>query len=290
MKEEMLTKDKKKVKIQLAKLLDDKTPSLEMISAFAGDRELSAEETTLLRKLKKERGKEFFSDILFVLTHQHYSPKDAMKLWNAIIQHNHQISEKLGRNFGIAASALDYLSNIRDQLESPVVISEPKITTIADVALKDELTHLFDYSTFLSKLETEITRYKRYRTEFSLIMIDIDDFKLINDTYGHQEGDKILGQLSSTMLEVTRGLDICARYGGEEFAVILPQTGSAKASALAERLRKRAAHKLKRRKVTISLGVATCPKDAKSAKSLIKKADTALYNSKRKGKNCITVF
>ena len=268
---------------------DKKTPSLDRISAFAGDRELLPQEKEVITNLKKKSGKAFFSDIMFVLTHQQYPPQDAEKLWNAILKHKYEISKILGRNFGIAASALDYLSNITDKLEAPTLISESKITTIAEVAIKDQLTQLFDNSTLHAKLATEITRYKRYGTVFSLIMLDIDDFKNINDTYGHQEGDNILRNIALILLQVTRGLDICARYGGEEFAVLLPQTGSAMASALAERLRKRVARDLKRWYLTISLGVATCPKDAKTSHPLVKKADKALYASKRKGKNCVTV-
>jgi diguanylate cyclase (GGDEF)-like protein len=170
------------------------------------------------------------------------------------------------------------------------LISEPKFASIAEVAIKDGLTELFDHSTFLAKLETEIRRYKRYGSEVSLIMIDLDDFKNFNDTYGHQEGDRILRGVAALIKKTTRDLDIAARYGGEEFAIILPQTGSSQAAGIAERLREQVAKTFcGDRKVTISLGVAACPGDAKSARELVKKADRALYQSKANGKNQVTV-
>ena len=120
-------------------------------------------------------------------------------------------------------------------------------------------------------------------------MIDVDDFKQINDCRGHQEGDRVLREISRQLLKTARDLDICSRYGGEEFAVILPQTGYQEALRLAERIRRRVENRYKRNlEVTISLGVATCPLNARSVQTLIAKADKALYQSKRSGKNRVT--
>ena len=119
--------------------------------------------------------------------------------------------------------------------------------------------------------------------------MDIDDFKQINDSRGHQEGDRVLTEISKLILKAARDLDICSRYGGEEFAVILPQTGRQEALRLAERIRKRVENQFKKDlNVTISSGVATCPLNAKSAKALITRADKALYQSKSNGKNKVT--
>ncbi|WP_419656103.1 GGDEF domain-containing protein [Desulfosarcina variabilis] len=132
--------------------------------------------------------------------------------------------------------------------------------------------------------------YKRYGSEVSLIMMDIDDFKQVNDSYGHPEGDRVLSEISTLILKTARDLDICSRYGGEEFAVILPQTGHQEALRLAERIRKRVENRFKKDlNVTISLGVATCPRVAKSAEALVSKADKALFQSKKRGKNRVTL-
>jgi diguanylate cyclase (GGDEF)-like protein len=163
------------------------------------------------------------------------------------------------------------------------------MSVIADVALRDGLTGLYDRSTFLSKLRDEIRRYGRYGNEVSLIMLDIDHFKQINDQYGHQRGDWALLRLSRIIQSEIRDVDIGSRYGGEEFAIILPQTGADETVSLAERVRQHVeeeyAHDLK---MTISLGVATCPEDAQTVQDLVRQADKALSQSKTKGKNQVT--
>lgn len=280
----------RRVKHELLRLLDEEVLSLDFLSAVAGDRDLSPEERTKMDDMKKRRGNKFYSDLLFSLTHQYFPREISQKLWYDIVQHKDTLSEAVGRNVGVAVAALDYLSNVKEQLEAPKLISEPKAAAIAEVALKNGLTHLYDYTSFYSKLQTEIKRYQRYGSDVSLIMIDIDDFKEFNDTRGHQQGDRILTRIAESILETTRDLDICARYGGEEFAVILPQTGSREAASIAERLRRRVPQACgNEAPVTISLGVASCPEHADSARALVKKADTALYQSKSKGKNRVTV-
>jgi diguanylate cyclase (GGDEF)-like protein len=183
------------------------------------------------------------------------------------------------------------LGNIQDDLKAPTVISEHKIAQIAEIAVQDGLTRLFDVSTFRAKLETEIKRYKRYASEVSVLMIDIDDFKKFNDAHGHQKGDQILVEVAALIEKATRDLDICSRYGGEEFAVILPQTDYKAALNIAERIRRRIELTFEKHSgITVSIGCAMCPKDGKSANVLVKKADKALYFSKANGKNMVTAF
>jgi diguanylate cyclase (GGDEF)-like protein len=197
----------------------------------------------------------------------------------------------LGRNVGITIAALDYLGNILNDLKAPTIISEHKITQIAEIAITDGLTQLFDVSTFRARLETEIKRYKRYGSEVSVLMIDIDDFKQFNDAHGHQEGDRILVDVALLIEKTTRDLDICCRYGGEEFSVILPQTDYKAALKIAGRIRGRIESKLKKGSgITVSIGCAMCPKDGKSANVLVKKADKALYFSKATGKNQVIAY
>jgi diguanylate cyclase (GGDEF)-like protein len=272
-------------------LTDQEDLSLDFVSAVAGDRELTSNETKTYQKLSKDRGELLYVDLLFVLTHRYYPEETANRLWNQIIKHKKSISSKLGRNVGITVAALDYLGNIHDDLKAATVISENKISKIAEIAIKDGLTQLFDVSTFRAKLETEIKRYKRYGSEVSVLMIDIDDFKQFNDTNGHQEGDRLLSELSSLIEKTTRDLDICSRYGGEEFSVILPQTDRKAALNIAERIRRRIELKFKKTAgITVSIGCAMCPKDGKSAIVLVKKADKALYFSKANGKNQVTAY
>ncbi len=276
-------------KRQLVRILDEDTIDLHFVSTLAGDRSMSTAEKRKLARLKEHRGKNLYSDLLFMLSHQYLPAEQAERIWNRILEHKAEINTALGRNVGIAVAALDFLSNIINQLDSPMLIAESKMSIVADIALRDGLTGLYDRSTFLTKLRDEIRRYERYGNEVSLIMLDIDNFKQINDQYGHQRGDWALLRLSRIIQSEIRDVDIGARYGGEEFTIVLPQTGINEAVSLAERMRQHVEEEYANDlKMTISLGVATCSKDAQTAHALVQQADKALYQSKMKGKNQVT--
>jgi diguanylate cyclase (GGDEF)-like protein len=127
-------------------------------------------------------------------------------------------------------------------------------------------------------------------------MIDIDNFKLVNDTYGHLVGDQILREISQVISETVRKIDIPARYGGEEFSVILPETSKDEATIIAERLRAKIAELCvnigddREVRPTASFGIAQYPVDGLESKSIIGNSDIALYHSKHNGKNSVTVF
>lgn len=164
----------------------------------------------------------------------------------------------------------------------------------------DHLTQVYSRGHFDLHLHQEITRAQRARTSkdksaqaranVSLIMIDIDDFKIFNDTHLHQAGDLLLKALARTIEENIRGGDILARYGGEEFAAVLPETNLARAVAVAERIREKVEECRvdvdgKPAGVTVSIGVATFPRNASDTRSLIREADITLYRAKERGKN-----
>ncbi|MHC5080361.1 MAG: GGDEF domain-containing protein, partial [Planctomycetota bacterium] len=123
------------------------------------------------------------------------------------------------------------------------------------------------------------------------MLMDIDDFKEINDTYGHREGDRILAAMGGTLMREARDSDICCRYGGEEFAVILPLTDLREASVFASRFKTKLAERLPDgRVVTLSIGVASCGKSTMTYPHLVEAADTALYRAKKTGKDRIVVM
>lgn len=164
-------------------------------------------------------------------------------------------------------------------------------------AFTDFLTGLKTRGYFEQQLEGEIKRAERKKTKFSLLMIDIDFFKPLNDRYGHHVGDQVLRDVSSILMKDMREVDTVARYGGEEFVIILPETTAPGALYVAQRLRKavetakffagspRAVERL-----TISIGIAVFDMDAQFKRDIIEAADAALYAAKAQGRNQVMLY
>jgi diguanylate cyclase (GGDEF)-like protein len=162
---------------------------------------------------------------------------------------------------------------------------------MAELVVTDDLTKLFNTRYLNRTIETEIQRSNRYKTSLSLIFIDIDYFKNINDQHGHLIGSKILVELGQLIIKCLRSIDIVARYGGDEFVVVLPQTPPKAAVQIAERIRKSVERNtfLKKEgytlKMTASFGVASYPESAKTKEDLIRLADEAMYRVKYTTRN-----
>jgi diguanylate cyclase (GGDEF)-like protein len=163
---------------------------------------------------------------------------------------------------------------------------------LKELSITDSLTGLFNKRYFEERLFEELQRSERHNLSFSLAMIDIDDFKLFNDTEGHLAGDEVLKNIANIAKESTRVIDIMARFGGEEFAIIMPQTEKDEAFFVAERIRKSVKEQLPhtwrsfpKENITITAGVATFPSDGRGMKNLIRNADRALYKGKKEGKD-----
>lgn len=156
------------------------------------------------------------------------------------------------------------------------------------ISTTDKLTGTYTRKFFENAIETQLKKASREKSQMSIIMIDIDKFKSINDNYGHQKGDEILSKVGNILLKNIRPTDICCRYGGEEFVIILPDTGPSEAEALAERLRstvEKARLMGQGNSLTISLGISCYPKHGSIRNELIEKADQALYHAKESGRN-----
>jgi diguanylate cyclase (GGDEF)-like protein len=166
---------------------------------------------------------------------------------------------------------------------------------VKELAITDGLTGLYNYRYFQEALSHFLAHSNRCEEKLSLVFIDVDNFKHVNDTYGHKLGDVILSQLADRISESLRKVDIPVRYGGDEFAVILPSTGKKGALLVAERIKQRVEQRAfnvdgKEIFITLSIGIATYPDSASTKDALIEKADLALYEAKKRGRNKIVHY
>lgn len=256
-------------------------------SITLSDIESIASSVETLKQYEKDNKANFYSSMLLSLTHETYSETEARLLWNEITEHMKNLEHTLGRKVGISVATLDYLSNIRKILNDPKIIEEEKSEFVTQSSTIDELTQLHLRDVFYVSLTKHIDESKRTDTPLCLLLIDIDDFKQVNDQFGHQAGDEVLHNIGHCINGIVREMDLAARYGGEELAIILPNSNTENAYLTAERVRK-AIQKLNFDgfSVTVSIGV-SCnnSKTINTPEALIKKADEALYRAKRAGKN-----
>lgn len=240
-------------------------------------------------------GNEAYPIIFNILTHLDLTPAKAKRYWKQIISHRKSISKSLGRNVNLRTAMCDYFCSISKSIKNPIVIEIRVLEDVLESLKYDSLTGLCTRGVLDEMLSKEMARAKRYRSELSVLFLDLDDFKEINDTFGHLAGDETLKHVARIIMGETRNEDTAARYGGEEIVVILPETGKVNALVLGERIRK----KMEEAKfeyegqiinVTVSGGLATFPIDASDTDNLIKNADIAVYRAKEKGKNNIVIF
>ena len=194
-------------------------------------------------------------------------------------------NKKKGKEF--TDEDVEMLKAVADQ--AAVAVNKAQLW---DMAVTDSLTGLYVRRYFMVKLQEEIHRAERYNKRLSVIMADLDRFKTINDTYGHDAGDRALKAISKFLQKNIRDVDAIARYGGEEFVMLIPDADKEAAFCLAERLRDELA-KVELEDlppVTISLGIATYPSDGTDLEELIKRADAAMYEAKQQGRNKAVKF
>jgi diguanylate cyclase (GGDEF)-like protein len=180
----------------------------------------------------------------------------------------------------------DEIGKLADAFNIMAARLENSQAALEELAANDPLTEIFNRREFFRRLETEIKRSLRYDRIFSLVMLDLNNFKMVNDIYGHQAGDRVLKIVAVVIRKEVRPEDVLARYGGDEFALILPETPIASAKKLTERIQsavEKHTIKLDEGKtvnITVSAGLADFPKDATTSNELISAADKSLYSSK----------
>jgi diguanylate cyclase (GGDEF)-like protein len=190
-------------------------------------------------------------------------------------------------------SDVELLNSIAPQMALAIdrAMLKDKAGEYEQLSVTDALTGLLNRRYLQERLAEEIIRSNRHGYPMSFMMIDVDHFKSYNDTYGHPEGDKALKIVGHVLKETLRGADVAARYGGEEFSILLPQTTSEEAQAIAERIRRNIEETdFGSRKVTVSMGIASCSLELNSSDEVVSAADKALYAAKRRGRNNVQVY
>ena len=248
-----------------------------------------------LEEIIDQFGKEAYSTIFHVLTHLELQPEEAETYWQKIIEHRQVMSKSLGREVNLRTAVCDYFCSISKTLKNPIVVEIHIFEKTFNTAKYDTLTGLYNRNYFDEAIYRETLRATRYDTEFSVLFLDLDDFKQINDTYGHFAGDTVLREISKAIIEKIRSQDIAARFGGEEIIIILPETGKVTGLILAERIREmvenlRIEYEGEQLGITVSGGLASFPIDATGEHELVKFADTAMFRAKGSGKNTIVSY
>ena len=185
------------------------------------------------------------------------------------------------------------ISDFAHRLEAAYRDLELSNARLKEYSFKDEVTGLYNRRFYSIRLEEEVSRYRRFNHPVSVVLVDLDGFKSVNDDLGHGAGDDTLRDMSDILLKYSRGINVICRYGGDEFAVLLVETSKAGARLYADRIRQvLATHRFAHgRRLTASFGIASLPEDvAPGADDLMRAADEALYAAKRSGKNRVSVF
>lgn len=240
-----------------------------------------------LRRLETTYGDVVYSELLFLLSHLRFSPADARRHWDRILEQRTAMRERLQAPVDVRVALIRYFLDVNRKLESPKIIELRLFEQTQASAYRDDLTGLYNYRVFREHLNQEILRCERYGEPVSLVMVDIDDFKVFNDRHGHESGNDALVEIALQLTDSLRKSDLAARYGGEEFVLVLPCTTKIDARFVAERARVAVEAG---RQVTVSAGVATFPGDAIAPSDLVRCADRALYVAKARGKNLVHLY
>lgn len=230
-----------------------------------------------------------FSRLLENFVKLDLSEEEAVYHWRKILENFRTFELQTGRKINIYTAIVDYFTSKNSLLDSPLLVEISVFRKNEQMAMIDALTGIFNRRYMETMLKKEFTRCERYGKEFSVCIIDIDNFKAINDTRGHLFGDLVLKELASLLKSSIREEDIACRYGGEEFLIIIPETNSEGALILGNRIRQclKETPFFTENGISFSGGTANYPENARDTMALVRAADMALYQAKDSGKDQI---
>jgi len=250
-----------------------------------------------LDQIRTQSGLQVYAALLLILTGLAFEESEARLHWEEVLKHRQKLGQSLQRNVGLRVAVLDYFVNVNRQLTSPRIIDLSLADRQDPSSPIDARTGLWNARQFLSALQKEIRRAKRYKLELTVLYLDIDDFREINDRHGDLVGDILLREVAILIKNKIRDIDMAARLAGEEFGLILPETERMGAFLVAERIRKEMERHFLRRDIdgrpiamTVTIGMAKYPADAAMPDRLVRRAEEAMHQAKARGGNSVGVF
>ena len=231
-------------------------------------------------------------DRIFRFFRLNLEPREVEYHWQRLLLHQARFPVAQGRKVDLRTAAFDYFLNETDLLVEPLVMEREQLRQTELMAYFDHLTGLHNYAYFESEIKTEVARAKRYDTSLCLLLVDLDEFKLVNDTFGHRAGNEVLREVGHILQKRLRSSDLIARFGGDEFAALLHRTDPTDGQRVARSLCRSIDEQFKKsaqielpRPLTASFGLSALPLQADDEVQLFELADKALYKAKRAGGN-----
>jgi diguanylate cyclase (GGDEF)-like protein len=230
-----------------------------------------------------------WADLLYLIGNISVTNKEAEDYFGRLERHRQEIEKALGYPVDLRVALMNYFTGVQRRYESPKIVEFREYQENMALALSDGLTGLLNRRSMEELLRNELARASRHKTCFSLVFVDVDNFKLINDSYGHHVGDEILQSFGQFLKAQIRGEDVAGRWGGEEFVMLMPQTNNEGVERFARRLLD-SVHRHEfpgNISLTFSAGVSEFPRDGTTIEGLVKVADERMYYAKHHGKDQI---
>lgn len=227
--------------------------------------------------------------LIFRLTGRNVKARDAVKHWKQILYHKCDLEKRIGRLINIRVAALDYFNVIGNEDDYLKLIEKSNRRQVEETVAEDWLTRVYSHTYFQEKLKEELDRVRRYEHSLSLILLNVDGFREVNEQYGYKVGDLVLIRIVKIMKKTIRAVDILCRYSGDQFVVILPNTNRREAEELAERISKNIAERTRyiheiKGGVTVSAVATQRSKDDVASQDLVKKLENLMKSKKEERK------
>jgi diguanylate cyclase (GGDEF)-like protein len=291
---------------------------IDLIEVLGHDRHLESPEVLrdVIRRLRHS-DEDLHVELLNYLTYRRFPVEEAEGIWRGIMAHKQELEKAVGREVSFRVAALDYLEAGPSEeghalLKGVHLLARPEFESILSFVHIDEVSGVHSRRYFNDRLAEEVSRARRYRKPLSLLLLDLDGFKQVNDACGHLVGDAVLKQVGRLLKDSTRQTDAVCRFGGDEFALLLPETDADSASVTAERIRQAvmglavspsggdasgaappagrgAGNGLEPPRLTLSIGGSCYPSNCEDAEELVALADQMCLEAKRAGKNCVRI-